>query len=98
MLAHATLLYEAVMSRRQSARPATVNVNQTVVERPLNDRVATIRFYGNCDPGKLLAQAGPPKAASWLSISAGFETILALWEADAKVSLVIPFFVSPDNI
>jgi hypothetical protein len=46
-----TVLYEATMSWDQSDRPHKVDVNQAVVERWRNGRIASIRFYGNFDPG-----------------------------------------------
>jgi len=47
------VFYEATMSWDQSDRPDTVNVHQTVVERWRDGKIASIRFYGNFDPGEV---------------------------------------------
>jgi hypothetical protein len=44
------VLYEAVMQWDQSDK-GHVSVNQVVVERWENGKIAHIRFYGNFDPG-----------------------------------------------
>ena len=47
-----TIFYEAIMRWDQTDRGA-VEVNQTVVERWRDGKIADIRFYGNFDPGPL---------------------------------------------
>ena len=49
-----TVLYECVMRWDQSDR-GSVAVEQAVVERWRNGKVASIRFYGNFDPGPMPA-------------------------------------------
>ena len=49
-----TVLYEAVMRWQQSDRGEVV-VEQAVVERWREGKIASIRFYGNFDPGPLPA-------------------------------------------
>ena len=45
-----TVFYEAVMQWDQSDK-GHVRVDQVVVERWANGKIAHIRFYGNFDPG-----------------------------------------------
>lgn len=47
-----TVFYEAVMEWDQSDR-GRVTVEQAVVERWKNGKIASIRFYGNFEPGEL---------------------------------------------
>ena len=47
-----TVFYEAIMRWDQSDRGA-VEVNQTVIERWQDGKIADIRFYGTFDPGPL---------------------------------------------
>jgi hypothetical protein len=46
------VLYEAIMKWDQSDK-GLVSVNQVVVERWENGKIAHIRFYGNFDPGSV---------------------------------------------
>jgi hypothetical protein len=46
------VFYEAIMQWDQSDK-GHVSVNQVVVERWKNGKIAHIRFYGNFDPGPI---------------------------------------------